>query len=166
MSKRSRELLFMGGLAAYMVVMLLTDTDLSAKTLAYPRAIIIVTFILLGLKLLTMFVPAMSFLDPGSREAAQKAPKEADTLAGKEETGTAKKWTFWILLAWLSTFALAIYLIGFLPAMPIWLFLFTFFISKLSPVKSLLISLGMLAGVYAAFVLFLNMYFPAGLLFR
>jgi hypothetical protein len=160
----------MGFFLAYLLILAFTDTQLSKRTLVYPRTIIVISLVLLGIKCIAMFVPRLSFLLGETAKDAYKTVDDGDELETENQKvfmspARAQKYIIAKFMIWMITFMGGIYLIGFIPSMPIWLFIFCFFLSKLKLTKSIAITLGMFVGIYVTFVIILKMHFPTGNLF-
>jgi hypothetical protein len=83
-------------------------------------------------------------------------PKGGDALYAKKEV---------VIILWLIGLTAAMYLIGFLAAIPLYLFLFLFVFAKESWKVSLGMSIGVFAVIYLIFVKVLNVHVHGGLLF-
>jgi hypothetical protein len=138
----------------------------SAKGKLFPLIVTILLIVMLAVKLLSLLSPrigdridiqGIEFPDTKSKSS----PKE-DHPAVKE----AAKWTKELMmLFWLLFLMACIYLIGFLAAIPMFLFLFLKFQGKHGWLTSILVSVAVLVFIYGLFGVVLSVEFPQGLFF-
>jgi hypothetical protein len=167
LSYRTKSFLFLGLFGAYLLLLSFKDTHLSKRTLVYPRTIIAISFILLALKLIAMFVPKLKFLLGGAADDIYRVWDTDEERPSKVSLSPARSQKHIVakFMAWMISFVVGIYYLGFIPSMPAWLFIFCFFLSKLGFKKSAIITVSMFIGVYVTFVMILRMHFPGGILF-
>jgi hypothetical protein len=174
MTQKFKETAFMIGFLIYLLILYLASAKLSAGSRAFPMAVIVISLIAVGLKLLTLQFKGLQWLDPSGNVAAgiiEKASEGSDLLG---ETPTEQEvkppkpppaLTIALFMLWLITFAAGIYFIGFLPAMAAWLFIFMVGISRIRWTRALLLSVCTFAVLYLSFVTLLGTNFPRGILF-
>lgn len=174
MTQRCKETAFMIGFLIYLLILYLASAKLSAGSRAFPMAVIVVSLIAVGLKLLTFQFKGLKWLDPSGNVAAGIIEKasEGSELIGETPLEQEVKQpkpppvlTIALFLLWLITFAVGIYFIGFLPTMAVWLFIFMVGISKMKWTRALLLSVSTFAVLYLSFVTLLGTNFPRGILF-
>lgn len=139
----------------------------SARGRLFPVIVIVLLIIMLALKLFAIFSPKVaSRIDiQGIEFPEHKTPREAGEGA-EEQLGAIAVWPKEIMMIfWLLFLLGCIYLAGFLPAVPAFLFLFLKFQGKHSWRVSILTSLVVLAFVYGMFGIVLSVEFPGGILF-
>jgi hypothetical protein len=162
------------GFLIYLLVLYLASAKLSAGSRAFPMAVIVVSLIAVGLKLLTLQFKGLKWLDPsGNMEAGlvEKASEDSDLVCEtppEQEVKLPKPppvLTVALFLLWLITFAVGIYFIGFLPTMAVWLFIFMAGLSRIKWTKALFLSVCTFLVLYFSFVTLLGTNFPRGILF-
>jgi len=139
----------------------------SARGRLFPLIVIALLMIMLALKLFAIFSPKVaSRVDiQGIEFPEQKTPSDPDEGL-KEQSEDTGAWPKEIMMVfWLVFLLTCIYLAGFLPAVPIFLFLFLKFQGKHSWWVSILTSAAVLAFIYGMFEMVLSVEFPAGVLF-
>jgi hypothetical protein len=175
MTQKFKETAFMIGFLIYLLILYLASAKLSAGSRAFPMAVIVISLIAVGLKLLTLQFKGLQWLDPSGNVAAgiiEKASEGSELLceAPTEEQEVKQPkpppaLTIVLFLLWLITFAAGIYFIGFLPTMAVWLFIFMVGISKIKWTRALLLSVCTFAVLYLSFVTLLGTNFSRGILF-
>jgi hypothetical protein len=164
--KINREIVFMGGVAIYLIVLIIAGSGLSPDSLAFPGLIMAAAGVIIGLKLLIYKFPQLKFLDPGSNIVSMIRGEADQTLQEQGASGKpSSTYEPVVFIIWLVTFPLGIYLLGFLVTVGVWLFGFLFVISRLKLLKALLICGCTLVGIYVIFVGILKVHFPPGGLF-
>lgn len=164
--KFRHEIAFMLGVVIYLVVLIIAGSGLAPETLLFPGLIMIATGAIIGLKLLIYKFPKLKFFDPGNtlgsmiKANPEQTPQEVEP--GDKRASIYEPLAF---ILWLITFPLGIYLVGFVTTLGVWLFGFLFLISRIRLIKSLLISVCTLLGIYAIFMGILKVHFPGGVLF-
>jgi hypothetical protein len=174
MMQKYKEMAFMIGFLIYLLVLYVASAKLSAGSRAFPMAIIGVSVIVVGLKLLTLQFKSLKWLDPSGNVAQgiiEKAKEGRDLSVCEGEAKEEEKEpesrlrTISLFMLWLISFAGAIYFIGFLPTMAVWLFIFMVGISRIKWTKALLLSVCTFAVLYLTFVTMFGANFPPGILF-
>jgi hypothetical protein len=173
MTQRFKETAFMIGFLIYILILYVNGSKLSADSLLFPKVIISISVIAVGLKLLTLRFPRLKFLDP-SGNVAKDVLHIAEECGGigtenpskmESEKSGSRAVAIALFMLWLITFAAGVYYIGFLPTMAVWLFFFMAGISKIKVVKALMLSISTFAVLYVVFVMLLSTHFPRGILF-
>jgi len=171
-SKKSSQMLFMVGLLIYMIVLYLNSFKLSPQSKAFPMAIMGVAVIVVGVKLLTLLVPRLGFLDPSGDIVKKREKTQASGEAKKAETGPQevrlrrRNLTVILFLAWLAAFPAGIYCLGYTVALAAWTLIFTVGLSRIGLVKALVMTACIWVVIYVLFGVFLGLNFPAGALFK
>lgn len=173
MIQKLKDASFVIAFLLYLIILYVDSHNVSAKSRAFPMVIIIVAFIAAGLKLLTYKFPRLKFLDPSGNVAKDVLSmndscghiEEPMQARGEESEAFSVPVKIFLFALWLITFALGVYLIGFLATMAVWLFLFMAGISRVKPARALLLSVGTFAVLYIVFVILLKTHFSRGILF-
>ncbi len=174
MTQKFKETAFMIGFLIYLLVLYAASAKLSAGSRAFPMAVIVVSLIAAVLKLLTVHFKSLKWLDPSGNVAQgiiDKAKEGRDLSMCEGEAKKEEKelesplFTIMLFMVWLITFAAAIYFIGFLPTLAVWLFVFMVGISKIKWTRALLLSVCTFAVLYLTFVTMFDANFPPGILF-
>jgi len=164
--KKKREAFFILGVVIYLTVLIISSIKLAPGSREFPSVIIGAAFVIIILKFLTYIFPRLKFLDPSSSMATLQRRPEQSQQAGQDD-GVIPRSVFkpGAFIIWLATFPLGAYLIGFLPAIFSWLFLFLMLLSKIKLKQALIICAGMFLAVYLMFIYILEIRFPTGILF-
>jgi hypothetical protein len=83
MTQKFKETAFMIGFLIYLLILYLASAKLSAGSRAFPMAVIVISLIAVGLKLLTLQFKGLTWLDPSGNVAAgiiEKASEGRDLL--------------------------------------------------------------------------------------
>lgn len=162
----NKELGFMAGIVIYLAVLLIDSNKLTPASRAMPVLICVLCLVLIGMKVL------LTLLKKGDPTQVEKdASKEEAAL---QQHGESRPAGFWkdeavhrtiVFIFWLIAFSLSMYYIGFFITAAVGLMVLFIIISKISVVKSSIITAGTLLFVYLMFISFLNVRFPSGLLF-
>ena len=153
--------LLIGSMAAFIPAL-----GYSTRGKLFPLIVIVLLIVMLALKLLTIFSPKMAArVDIQGIEFTDQKSKDTS-----DEDAIAEKWAAkWpkemMMIFWLIFLLALVYLIGFLPMVPIFLFLFLKFQGKHSWSVSIITSLAVLAFVYGLFGIVLSVQFPESILF-
>ena len=135
-------------------------------------AIMGVAMIVVGVKLLTLLVPRLRFLDPSSDIVKKREKPQGGNEAKKAETGSQevrlrrRNLTVILFLTWLAAFPAGIYYLGYTIALAAWTFIFMVGLSRIGLVKALATTACIWAVIYVLFGVFLGLNFPAGALFK
>ncbi len=172
MSKKSKQVLFMVGFLVYMLVLYLSSFKLSPQSKAFPMAIMGVAVVVVALKLLTLRLPALKFLDPsGEIGKTEKAGREGKETKKTEEAPTEyrlrhRSVVVLLFLLWLATLPAGIYYLGYVIALPIWAVVFMTGLSRIKPVWAVVMTACLWGFIYVLFSVILGLNFPVGALFR
>ncbi len=173
MTKKTKEIAFMAGFAAYLAVLYFSSAKLASASKAFPFAIICLSLVVIVLKVLTYRFPKLKFLDP-SGEMGKKRKVETDVdsdvrneepVVNDEKMQRSRLLTVALFLIWLATFPAGIYLFGFLPALFLWLLVFLVGLSRLKLQFALILGVATFSALYAMFGLLLKLNFGKGILF-
>jgi hypothetical protein len=181
MTKRFKEVAFMMGFLVYLIILYLDSSKLSAGSRAFPMAVIGISVIVIALKLLTFRFSWLKFLDPSgdvAKSVIEKAGKDSGLVIDepprkeidepsekKEGKPGSRAVVISLFMLWMVTFAVGIYLIGFLLTLALWLLIFLIGLSRIKPARALLLSVCTFAALYVCFVMLLGINFPRGILF-
>ena len=150
MTKENKEKAFMAGFAVYLIILIQGSVHLSAGSRDFPRPIIVGSIILIILKLLIFKFPRLKFLDPSGEIAVKPnlgEMKSKEQQVEKEKKGASRLYIVSLFLLWLATFPVGIYLIGYLPTMAIWMFVFMIGISKIKLRLAIILSVCTFVGI-------------------
>jgi len=164
--KKKKEALFIVGVVIYLIVLIINSIKLAPGSREFPSVIIGAAFVIIVLKFLTYIFPRLKFIDPsGSMASLQKRVKKSQD--GEPDDSVIPQAVFkpGAFIIWLATFPLGAYLIGFLPAIFSWLFLFLMLLAKVRLRMAIIICAGMFLAVYLMFIYTLEIRFPPGILF-
>jgi hypothetical protein len=163
------ELIFIVLLLLCSTIAFVTALDFTPRGRAFPLIVIVILIVLLLLKLLTIVSPKMAakvdihgFAFPEHKEAE---PCNIVLTDDKKKLVDQAKWPNELLMLFWLVFLLAfLYLIGFLPTIPLFLFMFLKYQGKHGWFVSSVTSLAVLVFTYVLFVVVLSVPFPEGLL--
>lgn len=149
------------------VVAFVAALGFSARGRLFPLIVIVLLIIMLVLKLFAIFNSKMAErIDIQGIEFPEPKASDKPAEGAREIRTEAAKWpTEIMMLFWLAFLLACTYVIGFLPAIPIFLFLFLKLQGRHSWLVSALTSLAVLAFIYGLFGIALSVQFPEGLLF-
>ncbi|MEW6671927.1 MAG: tripartite tricarboxylate transporter TctB family protein [Thermodesulfobacteriota bacterium] len=175
MIQKLKDSTFVIGFLLYLIILFVDSFNTSEKSRAFPLIVIIVSLVAVGLKLLIYQFPQFKFLDPSGNVAKDVLSMDdsCDQSQSEAPAGTQENEThsfsvpvkIFLFVLWLITFAAGVYYLGFLATLAVWLFFFMAGISRIKPLKALLLSVCTFTILYAVFVMLLKTHFPSGILF-
>ena len=173
----NREMAFLVGIAAYIIVLFACSGDISAKAKTMPIAVGVLCLALIVLEAVLMLFKKTPLSDNAKKAempSEVNADVEADVQAIEGEAAEAvsqkKKLSevtqrTIVYIVWLISFGFSIDILGFLATLAIWLFALLRFGSKATWLQTVLITAGTMVFVYVVFVKILAVRFATGLLF-
>lgn len=161
------------GELAFFVVFLLFSVAMFLQAIKFTPAGRLFPVIILGTLIVLLVIKVISILNPKVASTLDAEPVLQDTPLsegeGGEESGErnpqATFRTELYMIGWIVSLVLLVYFLGFMVAIPIFLFAFLMVQGKHGLKVSLVTTAAVYLGIYLLFVVFLNASFPAGRLF-
>ena len=163
---KREELVFNLSLLAVMVLMLVINLDYRPGARRVPMLIGICTVGLFVAINIQFFKRTTQKDESGNKKKrhSEDKPPDLETMLNNDNTAYTEKKKDAVIITWLLFLTAASYLIGFLIAIPLYMFLFLFVYAKESWKTSIGMSIGVFAVIYLVFVKVLNVNLYKGLL--
>jgi hypothetical protein len=158
----ARKSLKMNGNLIFLVVTEVVFALLAWRTFSYSFVATLMPGIIIACILIVTTILLVAELRRSLKQENEEKPAEASPALGSDRAGERKRELE--ILAWLVALVVMIYLLGFLVAVPIFLFLFLRIRFSLRWVTTISITAGLEAGMYLIFVVWLQTMLYPGLL--
>lgn len=163
----NKEMGFMAGVIVYLLVLITSSQSLMPASKAMPLAICVLCMALIVIKaLLTIIKRDQAKPHAEENTSGETKPSKigsGNSIAGLWQNEVTHRTIVFIF--WLVAFSLSVQFIGFLVTTAVGLMVLFITTSKITAVKSTIITAGTLIFVYLLFIYFLDVRFPSALLF-
>lgn len=159
-------LLFLALCLLYFGWMLVESLDYRARSRIVPLLVIFAFFTLLSLEVISLFLPER--YKPETNPIGTSAIPDEDIVPGEADEGTENDSTLYDrlkIVSWILLFTGLIVVLGFFPAIVIFVFTFQTVYGDVDYKHAILNALIFFAAIYVVFVIFLGTPFYHGILF-